>query len=270
MVPCAFLRVYRPLDAFEEPERGKWERYIVAGGDVAPARPVYRQQAVAGSGRVGLLAATGGDGADVRFVDGVYHVCPWRTHLRVLASILALRESGPAEVAEAFVPEAEVRRAARELARHRRRDPDAVPAMLDSSWHVPLHWFVLFDDEERRLVERPEGGHRLFYWARIGAARRRAARALTVLRRTQLSPVAETVKELAEWLSSFDERSSLELDYADVSDTFGWDELDNDHSARDVQQALDALESGDVDVAGERYRTVAARWAEVRSRESLN
>ena len=270
MVNSAYLRVYRPIDSFAEPERGRWERYIVDGGHAAPPRPVYREQVTMRGGQVGLLAATGADGADIRFVDGVYFVCPWRTHLRVLASILSLRETAPAELIEAFVPEAEVRRAARELARHRRRDPAALPAMLESPWHVPIRWFVLFGDEERRLVERPEGGHRLFYWTTIGRARRRAGRALAALHRTQLAPVAATIKELAEWLGGFDQSAAVELDYAGVSDTFGWDELDNDHSARDIQEAVDALEAEDLARAGERYQSVAAHWAEVRSRESLN
>jgi hypothetical protein len=270
MVSSAYLRVYRPLDSFAEPERGRWERYIVDGRHTAPSRPVYRQQAVMGRGRVGLLAVSGADGADVRFVDDVYYVCPWRTHLRVLASILSLRESGPAEMADAFVPEAEARRAARELARQRRRDPEAVPAMMQSPWHVPMVWFVLFDDEERRLVEASEGGHRLFYWTQVATARRRAGRALGALERTQLAPVAETIRELAEWLAAFDPSWAVELDYGSVSDLFGWDELDNDHSAREVQSSVDALEAGDLALAGERYQSVAARWAEVRSRESLN
>ena len=270
MIPCAFLRVYRPLDTFEEPERGRWERYIVDGGHVAPARPVYREQSSVLRGRVGLLSVQEGDHADVRFVDGVYWVCPWRTHLRVLASILSLRETAPAEVVEAFVPEAEARRAARELARLRRRDPAAVPTMLQSPWHVPIRWFVLFDDEERRLVERPGGGHRLFYWTSIGSARRRNDVALQALGRTQLEPVASMIREMSEWLSAFDARSAVELDYADVSAMFGWDELDNDHSARDIQSAVTGLEEGDLTRATERYQAVAQHWAEVRSRESFN
>jgi hypothetical protein len=270
MIPCAYLRVYRPLDTFEEPERGRWERYIVDGGHVAPARPVYREQSTILRGRVGLLAIQEGDHADVRFVDGAYWVCPWRTHLRVLASILSLRETAPAEVVEAFVPEAEARRAARELARLRRRDPAAVPTMLQSPWHVPIRWFALFDEEERRVVERPEGGHRLFYWTPIGIARRRAEAALEALQRSQLEPVSSMIKEMLDWLSAFDGRSAVELDYADVSAMFGWDELDNDHSARDIQAAVTGLLEGDLTLATEKYQAVAQHWAEVRSRESLN
>jgi len=262
--------VYRPLHALPEAERARWERYIIDGGAVPPPRPVYRDRVTMVQGRVGLLAAMEGDGADVRFVDGEYYVCPWRTRLRVLASILSLRESGPPEVVEAFLPEAEARRAARELARVRRRDPGAVPCMLQSPWHVPIRWFVLFDEQDRRLVERTEGGHRLFYWTPVLSARRRADRALQVLRRSELAPLGEMIRDMSQWLTAFERSSMVELDYASVSDMFTWDELDDDHSAREIQAAVEALEGGDLARSAELYQGVAQHWAEVRSRESLN
>ena len=108
----------------------------------------------------------------------------------------------------------------------KRREPSAVPSMLQSPWHVPVRWFVLVDGEERRLVGDGSGDYRLYYWTPIGLARRRAERALQALRHSELSPVAGLVRDLGQWLSSFDPHSMVELDYASVSDLFTWDELD--------------------------------------------
>lgn len=269
MIPCAYLRVFRPLESFPDGERARWERYIVAGAEPPRHLRVYREEAAAPRGGVGLLAAEEADHADIRLVDGRYYVCPWRTRLRVLASILSLRETA-ADVA-AFVPESEARRAAKELARMKRRDPMAVPTMLQSPWHVPVRWFVLVDDDERHLVETPQGEHRLYYWTALPKARRRAERAREVLRRSELAPVADVVRDLAEWLAAFPMNAAVELDYGGVASLFGWDELDNDHSGRDIGHAIDALaERGGMARAVELYQTVAFRWAEVRSRESLN
>jgi hypothetical protein len=270
VIPCAYLRVFRPLETFAETERLRWERYIISGTRPSPLPPIYREESLVADGSLGLIASNEGDHADIRLVEGRYFVCPWRTRLRVLASILSLRESSPFEMADAFVPDSEARRAARELARLKRREPTAVPSMLQSPWHVPIRWFALFDEEERRVVERPEGGHRLFYWTPIGTARRRAEAALEALQRSQLEPVSSMIKEMLEWLAAFDARSMVELDYADVSAMFGWDELDNDHSARDIQAAVTGLMEGDLTLATEMYQAVAQHWAEVRSRESLN
>ena len=249
----------------------EWERYILAGGAPRPGRPIYKEESLVRAPYLGLLTLAQGDHADVRMVDGRYYVCPWRTRLRVLASILSLRDSAPTEMADAFVPESEVRRAARELARLRRREPAAVPSMLQSPWHVPIRWFVLVDEGERRLTEDPVGGYRLYYWTPISEARRRADRALRVLQGSELAPVAELVQDMARWLSGFHDRCAVELDYGSVASLFSWDELDNDHSGREIQEAIEAIgEPEGMERAGDLYGTVAGRWAEARARESLN
>jgi len=271
VIPCAYLRVFRPLDTFPEQERAHWERYILSGGHPAPLRPVYREESVVRRRHIGLLSSAQGEYADVRFVDSRYYVCPWRTRLRVLASILSLRESAPPDVAEAFVPDTEARHAARELARLKRREPFAVPAMLQSPWHVPIRWFVLVDEPERRLVEADGGGYRLLYWTPLLVAKKRAEKALQVLRRTELAPVSQLVREMAQWLSAFHPQAVVELDYSTASTLFTWDELDDDHSGRDIQEAVKALtEPGGMATAGELYQRVAMRWAEAMNKESLN
>jgi hypothetical protein len=271
VIPCSYLRIFRPLETFSDEERTQWERYIVSGGPPPAGRPVYREAAMSDSRRTGLLAVADSAHAEIRLVEGRYYVCPWHTRLRVLASIVSFRESVADEVADAFVPEAEARRAARELARLRRREPSAAPSMLQSPWHVPIRWFLLVDDDERHLVEDTPGEYRLYYWTEVGLARRRAERALNVLRRSDLAPLAKLIRDLAEWLGSFHPRCMVELDYASVSSLFSWDDLDNDHSGREIQRAIAALSvKGSMSEAAELYQTVAGRWAEARSRESLN
>jgi hypothetical protein len=265
--------MFRPLDTFPEGERAKWERYILSGGPPLSRKPVYREESTSKEARVGLLASAEGEYADIRLIEGRYFVCPWRTRLRVLASILSLRESASPEVAQAFVPESEVRRAARELARIRRREPSATPSMLQSPWHVPIRWFILVDDPERHVVESPSGGYRLYYWTPLATAKRRVERGLQILRRSELAPLAQLVQEIAQWLSAFHPASVVELDYGEVSSLFSWDELDNDHSGHDIQEAIEAI--GDPAVGGmakaaELYQSVSGRWAEAMSRESLN
>jgi hypothetical protein len=264
----AYLRVFQALDTLPDADRARWERSIVQGEHVDPPAPVYRQRRAPG-GRLGLLTVDE-ERTDVRLMDGHWYVCPSRTRIRVLAGLLSLRETVPGEVAEVLVPESEARRAARELARIRRRDPRAVPTMLESAWHVPVRWFVLFEDEERRMVERPDLGYRIYYWTLLDEARRRAQRAARVLDLGGLEAVAGVVRDIDEWLGCFGADSAVELDYGEAALSSGWNDLDDDHSAHELQASLDALEAGDVDRAGELYQTVAGRWAEARIRESLN
>jgi hypothetical protein len=263
----AFLRIFQPIEALPERDRTRWERFIVEGGHDVPRPPVYRQRGTAG-GRLGLLTVDQ-ERTDVRLVDGRWYVCPSTTRIRVLAGLLSLRETVPGEVAEALVPEAEAHRAARELARLRRTDPPASPTVLESAWHVPVRWFVLFDDGERRLLERDDG-YGIRYWTAIRDARRRTRRAVHVLDRAGLDAVAAVVRDIDEWLAGFPRGSAVELDYGDAAASSGWNDLDDDHSAGQVQASLDALEEGNLEQAGELYQAVAGRWAEAKIRESLN
>jgi hypothetical protein len=271
VIPSAYLRVFRPLEAFPERERARWERYIMEGGRPSVARPIYRDEPTAGEGRVGLLSQVDADHAEIRLVDGTQYVCPWRTRLRNLTGILSLKDTAPAEMVEVFLPETETRRAARELARIRRRDPHAASTILQSAWHVPVRWFVLVDEPERRLIEVGSGQYRLYYWTALSLARKRAEAAILTLGRTELSPLAPLVREMLEWLAAFPSECRLELDYGEVSSLFSWDELDDDHSGGDIQAAIQSLGGpGGMARAGELYQTVSGRWAEAMSRESLN
>ena len=271
MVPSAYLRVFQPLEALPAGERERWERYVIAGDARPSGPPRYREIPPGPRTPYPFLEPLEEDHADVRLEDGRFFVCPRRSHLQALASIVALRASPPEDSAEPLVSDGDARRAARELARLRRNDSSLVSSMLQSAWHVPVRWFVLFDDSERRLVETGPAEWGIRYWAPIESAAARAARAAGVLRRVGMHPVARLVRELHEWLSSFDQRCAVELDYASVAWLFAWDELDDDHSVASVGEAVEALAGpGGPEAAAELYRGVAARWAETRSRQMLN
>src|SRR5918995_7254041 len=193
MVPSAYLRVFQPLDAFEGEEQLRWERYLVSNR-MSPRSPRrYRDHA---KGGLGLIAPADGDHAEVRVVDGRTYMSPWRMRMRVLAAAVAFREVRPVELAERFLSKKDARRAARELTRLRRRDPQAVSFCHESPWHVPIRWFVLFQDDERRLGEDEHGRLRLRYRTTARRALRRAGQAIPVLRRSELGPISELLFDL--------------------------------------------------------------------------
>jgi hypothetical protein len=268
MVPSAYLRVFQPLDAFERQEQEHWERYLVERARSASIRPRYADHAT--SRKLGVMAPADGEHAEIRVIDGRTYVSPWRMRLRVLAALLSFDESKPLELSEQYVSKQEAKRAAKELAKLRRRDPHAVAFVHQSPWHVPIRWFVLFDDGERWLGEDEFGRTRLRYRTTARRAMRRAERAIPVLRRTDLGPISELILDLHQWMASFDPGSLLELDYASLCDFMTWDELDDDRSSRELHDALDALEREEFPRSADIYQGVLTHWAEVRSREILN
>jgi len=268
VVPSAYLRVFQPLDAFEHDEQLHWERYLLHHKQPASARSRYADRVTSES--LGLLAPVETEHAEVRVLDGRTYVSPVRLRMRVLSSIVAFHDAQPMELWDRFVPKKEARLARRQLAKHHRRDPHAVTFVQQSPWHVPIRWFVLFKDDERRITEAEPGRLRLRYLTSTRRAMRRAENAIAPLRRSELGPIGDLLVDLHQWMAVFDAGSLVELDYGELCNFLTWDELDDDHSAADVLEALDALERHEYTRSADVYQAVLTRWAEVRSREILN
>jgi hypothetical protein len=268
MVRTAFLRAYEPLTRFSPEERERWEspRDEMEAGDPGTLRRWLISSALPGEGFV----VAGEDGAILRRWRDVTMACPRRTRLRMLAGLLAFRDSVPEEVAEAFVPESEARRAAHELSLLGDLEPKLKSHILHANWHVPLRWFAAFDDTQRILTEDKDG-LRVRYETPLGEAKPRLGRALEILESSWLDEsVTEAIRELSSWLSDFADAGILELDYGSVAQTFEPDDLVDDRSAAEVWGSLEALAEGDSERAGQIFSELAGKWTEIRSVEVLN
>lgn len=96
MLPyAAYLRVYEPLSAFEEPELSRWVAY--AASPTRPRRRCALQAEYAETLR--RIAAQppvmdrGSESRDayIRWAHGVTYVCPWQTRLRAWLALSHLR-----------------------------------------------------------------------------------------------------------------------------------------------------------------------------------
>ena len=271
MIRTSYLRVYQPLSAFSEDERLQWLQGPSNdhARDALAAKKWLIRASLPGGGLIGSSAGgafvrkNGSEGSDVL-------VCPWRTNLRMLAGLLAFRNSIPEEIADAFVPESEARRAAHELASLGEEHPEIRSHILHANWHVPLRWFAAFDDSERILTEDKDG-LRVRYESSLSAATQRLGRVVSVLETTWIDDgVIAAVRELHEWLEDFQTDGLLELDYGSVAGMFTDDELVEDRSSAEVAACLDALEAEDVVRAGRIFGTLTDRWTEARAKEVVN
>lgn len=267
MVGTSYLRVYEPLHAFPAVEQERWI-----------ARPEAGDGADGATSRRWLIAATLPDAQVQLDTEGAFFrrlgervlVCPRRTRLRMLAGLLAFRTSVPEEVADAFVSEAEARRAAQELEDLGDRFPDLRSHILHANWHVPLRWFAAFHDDDRILTEDADG-LRIRYESRLGDAVGRLERAADVLEGAWIEDgVTAAVRELVGWLREFNEDGLLELDYGTVAALLDADDLVDDRSAAEVQACLEALAGGDTARAAQTFATLGERWADLRGREVVN
>lgn len=273
IVPYAtYLRVYEPLAAFPEPERGHWARYARR-----PDRPSYQDELrrsladLLPTPPVPVPVQESSD-AFVLEIDGVLCVCPWRTRLRGWQALGELADELPRPVLDAVLPEFVRQQAAQDYERWLARNPDARPWIRTSTWQVPLHWFVLFSDEERRFDKGSgEIPPMLRYRTPMVQARRRVARALRTLKDTiDEGPLIDGLVDVGRWLEEFHPRSLVELDYGGLVHTLPAGELEDDHSAADVADGIEALRQGDGSGAGEAYARLVERWRSVRDRRSAN
>ncbi|GAA3129329.1 hypothetical protein GCM10010521_14420 [Streptomyces rameus] len=269
---AAYLRVYEPLGAFPEPERSHWARYARR-----PERPSYQDELrrsladLLPTPPIAVPVHESGD-AFVLEVDGVVCVCPWRTRLRGWQALGDLAEELPPPVLDAVLPPVVRRQAAQDYERWLARNPDARPWIRTATWQVPLNWFVLVSDEERRYDKgTADVPPVLRYRTPMVQARRRVARALRTLRDTvEEGPLIDGLTDVGRWLEEFHPRSLVELDYGGLVHVLPAGELEDDHSAADVAAGIEALRRGDGTAAGEAYGRLVERWRTVRDRRSAN
>lgn len=198
--------------------------------------------------------------------EGRDYVCPVELPLRTWVALGQVDDALGEDVARLLVNGEERARADAAFVRWRRDHTAAVPHIRQATWGVPRVWFLLVVEDEREMYD-VEGRTTLRYRARLVDARRRLARAQSVLHEViEDLDLHDELGDLRDWLESFEDGAWLELDYAGVGWLLG-DALAADRSARDVHTALRALRAGDVGAAGTAYRRFEERWRAVNAME---
>jgi hypothetical protein len=294
---AAYLRVYEPLSAFSEADRGRWAAYANSQDRPRRARALIAEQSEALGRLIALppIAAPvcESEHAYVRWADGVTYICPWQTRLRSWLALTRLRATSAPLLAAAFEP-GDVQRASREFARWQGRVSSLRVFVQARTWSVPSVWFAPFAPEERWLVlgtaAEPEARgpatasatRTLSYATAMPQARRRVAGALAAVRRAQAAGLAAqpggpgpaaAYPELAEvgrWLEEFHPRSLVELDYGGLVHLLNDAALRADQSVAEVSAAIRALDDGEPELAAAMYQRLRTRWQALEALELAN
>lgn len=265
MVPTAYLRAFSPLDAFPPAERDRWRAYVRRGAGVTVSQALDAEHQVAAARLLTGRGPMQEDAALVRRVNGAVHVCPLQLELRAAAALRELRLTVPDEVVAAFVPDPGVRDTLDVLGASGR-----TPHILERAWIVPLHWFVLFEADERHYVDPPEGrGARLTYLTVAGLAAERIERAIDIVEATleDGEDILADLADVAVWVDGFSDAAVLELDYGTVAGLFPWQELEQDRTCHEIWAALDGLRDGDIMAAAAYYGVARSRWGGLREKQ---
>jgi hypothetical protein len=279
---AAHLRVYEPLEAFDEPERSHWAEYAAAldpGTTPAGAALLERRRALGDLLATPPLPAPPRESGEayVRTVDDAVLVCPAQTRLRSWEALPELRAGYPAPVLDAFWPRLVLDQAEADAEQGRALPARTGAHVRTSLWHVPMRWFVLFAHDERTLVpppgdeidtKRAAGAAELYYRTPMVEARRRTARALRTLRETlEEGQLITSLEVVGRWLEEFHPRSLVELDFGGLTGLIPYEDLAAERTALDVTQGIAALAEGDGLQASESYRRISEWWRPVRALE---
>jgi hypothetical protein len=295
---AAYLRVYEPLSAFEEPELSRWVAYAAS-----PHRPRRREALGAEYGEA-LRRVTAlppivvpeqeSEHAYIRWAEGVIYVCPWQTRLRSWLALGHLRATARPPLADAFAPSQAA--AAAQAFAHTYREGNSLRTYIQTSaWSVPLPWFAMFSPAERWLALGPAdeaGGGQpattsavrtLIYATAMTQARRRLARSLAAVRKGLRGPlgteedirkrslgVTAELEDVGRWLEDFHPQSVVELDYGGLVNLLTDDALRSDQSVAEIRAAVSGLNQDEPELAIAMYRRASGRWRTLRAAESAN
>ncbi|MDN3481325.1 hypothetical protein QMA10_05225 [Arthrobacter sp. APC 3897] len=260
------LRVYEPLDAFEDDQqlaileqraRGRQETEVLERSDAVRrlVRAVSDPFPHTSTDLVRVLHYPGHQGSTRRLY------CPNQLAVRASLAAESLGESIRGPLVDVLVPEV-----ARE-AHAARIDPDSFADSLarlhtrSATWGVPFGWFVLLHEDDHSEVVEDDGKVQT---VRLAAPvsqcleRARAAAASLALAAPELDLLDE-LEELTNWLEIFSEDAVLELDYGSVADL-----VFPDDSPSDVRLGIESLADGDMTGAAASYRRLANRWIPIR------
>ncbi|MBP2475841.1 hypothetical protein JOF53_004713 [Crossiella equi] len=286
----AYLRVYEPLSALDEPLRAQVEQALGTGGTARGAvgdreRELWLRSQLAAPPRLLPADRLGSQPLDVLVLDLAEValaedaevgpgplVCPLDIRARSAAGLVGFLGTATLPLLDAALQQpADVVKARAGAALNEM--PGGAAHVISSTWSVPLPWFAMVDPEARHLVlAAPDDPDRMCCW-RVGMAQARArvSQAFTVVYNAlgEESP-AKILRDTGRWLSHFHPRSVVELDYGGLVQLMDDDTLLTDTSAQDVQAVIAALEAGDAEEVAERYGELREFWDELINREQHN
>jgi hypothetical protein len=284
---AAYLRVYEPLSAFPRPEARRWAMYAASPDRPRWAGALAAEQADALRRLVSVpqVMAPEWESGDayVRRADGVTYICPWQTRLRSWLGLARLRVTAP-RLWPAATAAGAADAAVSGFARAQDQATSLRVHIQVRTWSVPPAWFVPFAPDERWLVlgaagDPGDGGRAtaaptrtLVYATAMAQARGRVRRALAAFRRAgapltaailadDAGPrVVNELRQIESWLAEFHPDALVELDYGGLVHLLDDKALRADQSVAEVSAAINALTSGELEMATAMYWRVTGRW----------
>ncbi len=148
---------------------------------------------------------------------------------------------------------------------------------------IPLEWFLMFSEEEKHYFYTHTGfgavqQDAIYYNGRVGDASDRLLvsknnieQALSLIDAGTSQPFAEALKELSEnivnlenWLSGFDPKSFMILNYGEICSYIEPDSMKNEDSVSEIHRVLSLAAEGNTSEAESALYHLLSKWTEIR------
>lgn len=148
---------------------------------------------------------------------------------------------------------------------------------------IPLDWFIMFIEEDRKSLYTHWGFNAIHYDTRIGTALDRIDEAINILSNcltdtdkstinklfaNNLSIMCQSLSDLQTWFSGFDNTGFVVLNYGEVCSYISPATLKNEQSVGEMGDFLELLKSGELEKASSSMRILFQKWEEIRSQAS--
>lgn len=145
---------------------------------------------------------------------------------------------------------------------------------------IPIDWFVLFSEEDRKSLYTHWGFNAIHYDTRIETALGRINDALDILSgcfekhdqkklqslfANNLSVLSQSLSGLQTWFSGFEESGFIVLNYGDICSFIHINALNNERSVHEIWHFLHQLERGELAEASSSLRILFQKWEGIRS-----
>jgi len=148
---------------------------------------------------------------------------------------------------------------------------------------IPLDWFLLFNEDERKSLYTHWGFNAVHYDTKIQIALDRIEEALQILSdcfenceegeltslfANNLSVMSQGLSDLEIWLSGFDKSGFIVLNYGELCSFIHASTLKNEQSVGEMWEFLHLLRNGQLEDASTSLRALFHKWEGIRAQTS--
>jgi hypothetical protein len=145
---------------------------------------------------------------------------------------------------------------------------------------IPLHWFAIFREEERKILYTHWGFNAISYDTKLDSGLRRLKEGEKVIDSVidknesdshvlnKLAGIRAGMRKLYSLLSGFDPSGSVVLNYGEICSFIHPYTIPNENSAKDMWDLLTLLSSGKIADADSRLNILTQKWDDIRRKAS--